>query len=108
MRNSCASWKSRRVSSGNRRSSSALAARSRSAGSSAMARPHSSLWVGGILVPVKDLFPGPEHHAGPLADVLIELFQVADAVRHAGNVRMHADRHDARALLAFLDRKSVV
>src|SRR6266849_7583183 len=59
MRNSCASWKSRSVSSGMRRSSSQRGARSRSTGSSASALPQSSAYVGGAFVPVKDLFSSP-------------------------------------------------
>src|SRR5437879_10868536 len=101
MRNSSASWKSRSVSSGMRRSSSQRGARSRSTGSSASALPHSSAYAGGAFVPVKDLFSGPHQHAGARADVLVEPLRVADAMRHSGDVRMHADRHHPRALLAF-------
>src|SRR5687767_9510935 len=101
MRKSSASWKSRSVSSGMRRSSSQRAARSFSLGRSASAPPHSSSWLGGILVPVEDLLARPHLHARPLQDVFVQLFEVADAVRHPGDVGMHADRHDAHALLAF-------
>src|SRR5687767_827191 len=97
MRSSPASWKSRSVSSGRRRSSSASAARSFSRGRSACALPHSSSCA---LVPVKDLLSGPRFHAGALPDVLVQLFQVADAVRRAADVGMDADRHHARGLLA--------
>src|SRR5438477_9905927 len=99
MRKSSASWKSRIVSSGMRRSSSERAARSRSFGSSASARPHSSACL--LFIPVKDLLSGPEKNSGTLADVFVELVEVADAVGHAGDVGMHADRHHARALLAL-------
>src|SRR5204862_6361251 len=84
-----------------RRSSSQRGARSFSTGSSASARPQSSAYVGGLLVPVKDLLSGAEPHAGALADVLVQLLEVADAVRRAGDVRMDADRHHAVLLLAF-------
>src|SRR6476646_7057961 len=99
MRKSSASWNSRSVSSGSRRSSSVLGARSFSLGSSASARPQSSACLG--LVPVKDLFPGPEPRARMLADVLIQALEVGDTVRRAGDVRMHADRHHPRRLLAL-------
>src|SRR2546428_6749121 len=85
MRNSCASWKSRSVSSGMRRSSSQRGARSRSTGSSSSALPHSSAYAGGAFVPVKDLFSSPHQDAGPRGDVLAEPFQVADAMGHAGD-----------------------
>src|SRR5437016_3855841 len=101
MRNSSASWKSRRVSSGMRRSSSQRGARSRSTGSSSSALPHSSAYASGAFVPVKDLFSGPHQHARARADVLVEPLQVADAMRHSGDVRVHADRHYPRAFLAF-------
>src|SRR5205807_303082 len=91
MRKSSASGKSRMVSSGMRRSSSERAARSRSFGSSASARPHSSACL--LFIPVKDLLSGPEKNSGTLADVFVELVEVADAVGHAGDVGMHADRH---------------
>src|SRR3954469_24014830 len=100
MRKSSASWKSRSVSSGRRRSSSVLRARSLSLGSSASALAQSSACLG--FVPVKDLLPGPQARTGPLADVFIEALEVGDAVRRAGDVRVHADRHHARALLAIL------
>src|SRR4051812_28024464 len=101
MRRSCVSWKSRSVSSGRRRSSSQRGARSFSLGRSSLALPHSSSWLGGMPVPVEDLLAGPHLHARTLQDVLVELLEVADAVRHAGDVGMHADRHDAHALLAL-------
>src|SRR3954447_9976394 len=100
MRKSSASWKSRSVSSGSRRSSSHLLARSFSFGSSASARAQSSACLG--FVPVKDLFPGPQPRARPLADVLVQALEVRDTMRRAGDVWMHADRHHARSLLAFL------
>src|SRR5260221_9332607 len=99
MRKSSASWKSRMVSSGMRRSSSERAARSRSLGSSASARAQTSAYL--LLVPVKDLLSRPQADAGTLADVLVKPVQIADAMRHTGDVRMHADRHHARALLAL-------
>src|SRR3954470_5028484 len=99
MRKSSASWNSRSVSSGRRRSSSVRAARSRSLGSNASGRAHSSACRS---IPVKDFFSGAEPHARALADAVVEPLEIADAVRHAGDVRMHADRHDARALLALL------
>src|SRR5262245_17128115 len=88
MRNSFASWKSRSVSSGRRRSSSHFGARSRSTGSSASAFAQRPLY---LEVPVKDLFSFPDLHARALQDVLVELLEVSDAVRRAGNVRMDAD-----------------
>src|SRR5687768_14025589 len=91
MRNSLAPWKSRSVSSGSRRSSSHFAARSFRTGSSASAFSQ---------VPVKDLFSGPQRHARPLADVLVKPLEIGYAVRHAADIRMHADRHHARRLLA--------
>src|SRR3954471_10847936 len=99
MRKSSASWKSRSVSSGSRRSSSHLLARSFSFGSSASALAQSSACLG--FVPVKDLLPGPQPGTRALADVFVKALEVRDAVRDAGDVRMHADRHHARALLAF-------
>src|SRR5947208_2289010 len=107
MRKSSASWKSRTVSSGMRRSSSERDARSRSFGNRASARAHSSAYL--LLVPVKDLLSSPQANARTLADVLIELVEIADAMRHAGDVRMHADRHHARALPAlFIELVEVV
>src|SRR5262245_17499686 len=94
MRNSLASWKSRNVSSGRRRSSSHFAARSLSFGSSASAFCQRS-------VPVKDLLSSAHPYVGPLRDVAVQLVEVADAVRHAGDVRMHADRHHPVLLLTF-------
>src|SRR3989442_3936558 len=88
MRKSSASWKSRMVSSGMRRNSSERAARSRSFGSSASARPQSSAYL--LLVPVKDLLSRPEENTGTRADIFVELVEIADAVRHAGDVGMHA------------------
>src|SRR6185503_15372721 len=82
-----------------RRSSSQRAARSFSFGSRASARAQSSACRS---EPVKDLLARPQVHARPLPDVLVELLEVADAVRHPGDVGMHADRHDARALRALL------
>src|SRR5438067_12979245 len=100
MRKSSASWKSRIVSSGMRRSSSEREARSRSLGSSASARAQISACR--LPVPVKDLLSGPQEDTGTLADVFVQLVEVADAVRHAGDVRMQPDRPHARTLLAFL------
>src|SRR6185295_13047114 len=70
-------------------------------GRSSVALPHSSSWLGGMPVPVEDLLAGPHLHARTLQDVLVELLEVADAVRHAGDIRMHADRHHPHALLAL-------
>src|SRR5512145_2188353 len=92
MRKSFASWKSRSVSSGKRRSSSQRAARSLSRGSSASAFSQ---------IPVKNLLPLPYQHAGPLPDVLVELLEIADAVRHAADVGMDAERHHARRFLSL-------
>src|ERR1043165_184674 len=100
MRKSSASWKSRIVSSGSRRSSSHFAARSLSLGSSASARPQSSACLG--LVPVKDLFSGPQADAGTLPDVFVQSIEIGDAMRRASDVRVHANRHHARALFALL------
>src|SRR4051812_41733628 len=101
MRKSSESWKSRSVSSGMRRSSSLRAARSFSLGRSDSARPHNSSWLGGIFVPVEDLLTGPHLHPRALENVFVELLEITDAVRHAGDVGMHADGHDAHALLAL-------
>src|SRR3954469_2574811 len=98
MRKSSAAWKSLSVSSGMRRSSSDLGALSFNTGRSASARAHNSSC---FFVPVKDLFSGPQGDAWALQDVFVELLEVADAVRRTGNVGVHADRHDAGALLAF-------
>src|SRR5690349_19703776 len=97
MRNSSAAWKSFSVSSGMRRSSSQRGARSLRTGRRLAACSHSSA----CLVPVKDLFSGPHGHPGPLQDVFVEPLEIADAVRHAGDVRVDADRHHARGLLAL-------
>src|SRR5258708_26442191 len=99
MRKSSASWKSRSDSSGRRRRSSQGGARWRSLGSSASARAQSSAYL--LLVPVKDLLSRPQQHAGPLPDVFVQALEIGDAMRHAGDVGMHADRHHARALLAL-------
>src|SRR6185436_4474201 len=96
MRNSFASWKSRSVSSGMRRSSSHFAARSRRIGSSASAFSQMPLY---LEVPVKNFFPFPDDDIRALQDVFVEALEVGDAVRRAGDVRMHADRHHARGLL---------
>src|SRR3954462_15537014 len=101
MRRSCVSWKSRSVSSGRRRSSSQRGARSFSLGRSSVALPHSSSWLGGMPVPVEDLLASPYLHAGTLQDVLEELLEVADPMRHPGDIGMYADRHDTHALLAL-------
>src|SRR6185295_11297442 len=98
MRNSLASWKSRSVSSGMRRSSSHFGARSRSTGSSASAFSQMSLY---LEVPVKDLFPFPDDDIRALQDVFVEPLEIRDAVRRAGDVRVHADRHHPRGLLAL-------
>src|SRR5438105_10187679 len=81
-----------------RRSSSQRAARSRSFGSRACALSQSSAC---LLVPVKDLLSGPQAHARPLAYVLVQPLEIGDAMRHASDVGMHADRHHARGLLAL-------
>src|SRR5260221_13842369 len=82
MRNSFASWKSRSVSSGMRRSSSLFAERSRRIGSSASAFSQRPLY---LEEPVKDLFAFPENDARPLQDVFVELLEVPYAMRHAGD-----------------------
>ena len=51
-------------------------------------------------VPVKNLFSGPQCHARPLADVFVKPLEIDNAMRRAGDVRMHADRHYTGGLLA--------
>src|SRR4051812_13941477 len=97
MRKSSAAWKSLSVSSGMRRSSSDFGALSLSTGRSASARAQSSSC---FFVPVKDLFSRPQDDPWTLQDIFVKLLEIADAVRCAGNVWVHADRHDARALFA--------
>src|SRR6185503_5417430 len=53
------------------------------------------------LVPVEDLLSGAHHDLLARKDVLVELLEVRDAVRRAGDVGMHADRHHARNPAAF-------
>src|SRR5258706_6495889 len=93
------SWKSRSVSSGRRRSSSHFAARSRNAGSRDSAFSQSCLF---FCEPVKNLLSSPQMHARALPNVVEQLFDVADAMRHAADIGVQADRHHARARFALL------
>src|SRR3979409_460477 len=43
----------------------------------------------GFAEPIHDFFTRPMHHARLSQHVPVQLLQVADAVRHAGDVRMH-------------------
>src|ERR1700682_6293558 len=45
-------------------------------------------------VPVVDLLPGPMHHVVPV-DVGVELLEILDPVRGAGDVGVNADGEDA-------------
>ena len=46
--------------------------------------------------------PGPERDARLRLDVGVEPLELAEPVRHAEDVRVHADRHDAGDLRALL------
>ena len=54
-------------------------------------------------IPIVDLLAIPMHHAGVLVDVRIKLLEILDAVRGAGDIRMHADREDPRRFLRLPD-----
>src|SRR5206468_1535743 len=53
-------------------------------------------------VPVQDLASGHEHHPGKLADVVKNHIVVLDTMRHASDVGVRGNGHDASALSTFL------
>src|ERR1700676_1422849 len=52
----------------------------------------------GAEIPVGDLRAGPEQHAGLLADDLEYFAEIFEAMRHAHDVGMQRERHDARGV----------
>src|SRR5258706_3022118 len=48
-------------------------------------------------VPVHDFLAGPEHDSAHFLQRRPNLFEILDAERRAGDVRVHRDRHDFRA-----------
>ena len=72
------------------------------------------------LIPLQNLLAGPEHDAVVAANVVVDRFQIFDAVRLAADIGVNGERADFGALFALgielvelvddaaLDRKSVV
>src|SRR3979411_702763 len=68
----------------------------------ALFRRDAELLAGDALVPVEDLRAVPMQHAVEAADIIVDLLEIFDPVRLPADIGVDRQRHDLRAVLAFV------